>query len=98
MSRDRSGKVRTKGDLMRSRIPILLALVLLAHAGGAWADSVIGADEVWQSVGGAPDTESSQRAQILRVLQHPATQEVAREHGLDLKTAEARARVLDGPE
>jgi hypothetical protein len=79
----------------------VIALVLLAHTPSPAEEaqpSGVNVDEVWQAVNDEADTEAAQRAQVLRVLQHPATREVAHSHGLDLAAAEGRARVLKGPE
>lgn len=88
---------------MRLTITVLSCLLVafLAAPTVSRADAgthVIGVDEVWQSVSDAPDTDAAQRAQILRVLQHPATRATAQAHGLDLAAAEDAVGVLGGEE
>lgn len=87
---------------MRPTIAVLSCVLFVLQASPAWTQAdqekhVIGVDEVWESVSDAPDTDGAQRAQILRVLQHPTTREAARGHGLDLAAAENAVRVL-GPD
>jgi len=89
---------------MRPIIAILVSVsaIVFLQTSEVWAQTgeehVISVGEVWKSVSDAPDVESAQRAQIMRVLQHPTTREIAQSYGLDLRTAENAVRMLDGEE
>lgn len=55
-------------------------------------------DEVWSSIRSANDDREAQRAQIVRMLELPATRRIARSYGLDLDAARRNVRVLDDQE
>lgn len=53
-------------------------------------------DQVWQTVSRSTTTEDAERAQIMRVLNHPLTQEVASDYQLNLSAAKKMVPVLNG--
>jgi hypothetical protein len=81
----------------------MLACLCVALAGPVRAQTAashdgVDVDQVWRTASGATRTEDVQRAQILRVLNHPLTQEVARQYGLDLDAAKCAVPALSGSE
>ena len=76
---------------------LLLGLAVPVQAGSERPQDV-NVDEVWKSVAEAPDVADAKRAQIVRVLEHPVTREVASGYHLNLDAALNAVPVLDGAE
>lgn len=78
----------------------MIACLCLSLASPVLAQSAthddVNVDEVWQTVSRAHSTEDAERAQIMRVLNHPLAQEVARDYQLDLGAAKRMVPVLSG--
>ena len=75
---------------------VALAGPIRAHAATPQDNRNI--DEVWQTLRQSPDVGEAKRAQIMRVLDHPLTRDVAGEYSLDLDAAVRSVPVLGGDE
>ena len=53
-------------------------------------------DQIWETAKQRSSVADEQRAQIMRVLNHPLTREIARNHHLDLSAARSTVPVLNG--
>ncbi|HEX6789911.1 MAG TPA: hypothetical protein VF247_01255 [Candidatus Krumholzibacteria bacterium] len=74
---------------------VALASPVLAQA----SDSKdVDVNEVWQTVVDQPRTDDAMRAQILRVLDLPASRDIARTYRLDIDDAARAVPALDGTE
>jgi hypothetical protein len=89
-----------KGGAMRPMVVIVCLLVALAgsRANAATPQDNRNIDEVWQTLRQAPEAGEAERAQIMRVLDHPLTRDVAGEYSLDLDAAVRSVQLLDGDE
>lgn len=85
---------------MRPSSLIVCLLLGLASPVAARANDAqsVNVDEVWQQVVNEPRADDEMRAQILRVLEHPAAQDVAQRYQLDLDAAARAVSTLDGAE
>lgn len=75
---------------------VALAGPIKAHAAEPQDNKAV--DEVWQTLRHAPDVREAERAQIMRVLDHPLTRDVAGKYSLDLDAAARTVPLLDGEE
>jgi len=75
---------------------VALAGPIRANAAAPQGNKTV--DEVWQTLRQAPDVEEAERAQIMRVLDHPLTRDVAGKYSLDLDAAARNVPLLDGDE
>jgi hypothetical protein len=80
--------------------PMIFVCLLIALAAPAYAQpagsQTVNVDEVWTTAAAQPDPGEQKRATIQRVLDHPATRELASEHHLDLDAALRALPALDG--
>ena len=83
---------------MRPITLLFCLFVALAVPAGVDAGEapVVDVDEIWQTTAERPHAEDAQRAQILRVLDHPLARDVARSHDMDLEAAARAVSTLDG--
>lgn len=72
-----------------------IAMPVLAQANDSKGVDV---DDVWQTIANEPRNDDAMRAQILRVLDHPLTKDVAKSYRLDLDAAVRAVPVLEGAE
>ena len=79
--------------MMIACLCLTLAGPLRAQSNAPHDDNV---DQVWQTVSRSTTAEDAERAQIMRVLNHPLTRQVATDYKLDLSGAKKMVPVLSG--
>jgi hypothetical protein len=79
---------------------MMIACLCLTLAGPLRAQTTVthddNVDQVWQTVTRSTTQSDAERAQIMRVLNHPLTQQVASDYKLDLSAAKKMVPVLSG--
>jgi hypothetical protein len=81
----------------------MIVCVCVAAAGPVRAQASathdeVNVDQLWETARQHTSVADEQRAQIMRVLNHPLTAQVARDYGLDLGAARQTVPVLDAKE